>query len=471
MDGLRVCVDVGSTWTKALLVDVGATVPAAVRVAPAVGGTGPDARPAALTCDGVLATAQHRTTVDTDVMDGVAGVLARLGEHVGAHPVAFGEPLVCSSAGGGLRLAVVGYELVVTAEAARRAAVSAGGRVVHLAHGVLDHDSVRALVAARPDVVVLTGGTDGGDGDVLLANAASLAPALGPDGHGGHGGHGAAGLPVVLAGNADVAQQAEALLVAAGVEVRRTANVLPRIGRLNPGPAREAVRSAFLRHVMGGDRLSRGRGFDRLVLAATPDAVLAGVQQLATAHPGGVLAVDVGGATTDVYSVLSQPAADSVEADVAGLEVASRTVEGDLGMRWSAPGVATAAEVEGLVAGLLGPLVAADVDALAADPGRLAYDPHARDRDTDLAAVAAVTAVRRHARPAGPGASARPLRDVELVVGSGGVLRHGDAARAQRVLGAVVGDHAGMWHVPDAAATAVDREYVLCALGLLALSS
>ncbi|WP_340295491.1 glutamate mutase L, partial [Aquipuribacter hungaricus] len=75
-----------------------------------------------------------------------------------------------------------------------------------------------------------------------------------------------------------------------------------------------------------------------------------------------------------------------------------------------------------------------------------------------------------HARPTVPGAAPRPLRDVELLVGSGGVLRHGDAARAEAVLGAVLGDHAGMWHVPDAAATAVDASYVLCALGLLALA-
>jgi uncharacterized protein (TIGR01319 family) len=447
---LRVCVDVGSTWTKALLVDAAATVPDRVRV-----------RDGDLACAGVLATAQHRTTVDTDVMDGVSGVLALLGEQVGAHPVAFGEPLVCSSAGGGLRLAVVGYELVVTAEAARRAAVSAGGRVVHLAHGVLGEAAVAALLADRPDVVVLTGGTDGGDGDVLLANAATLARPLSD-----------AELPVVLAGNAEVAERAEQHLLDAGVAVTRTANVLPRIGRYQPLPARAAVRAAFLRHVIGGGRLSRGRGFERLVLAATPDVVLAGVQALAGATEGGVLVVDVGGATTDVYSVLSQPAADAVDDDVAGLEVASRTVEGDLGMRWSAPGVAAAAADEALTGLLLGGLPdPRAVAALAADPGTLAVDEAASALDTDLATAAAVTAVRRHARPHVPGGAPRPLRDVELVVGSGGVLRHGDAGRAERVLGAVCADHAGMWHVPDAAATAVDRSYVLCALGLLILSA
>lgn len=451
------CVDVGSTWTKALLVDPAATVPSAVTVVPGRGDGPPELR-----CEGVVATAQHRTTVGTDVMDGVSGVLALLGEQVGAHPVAFGDPLVCSSAGGGLRLAVVGHERVVTAEAARRAAVSAGGRVVHLASGRLTEAHVAALLAARPDVVVLTGGTDGGEAEALPAAAAALAPALG-----------AAGLPVVLAGNVDVAPEAEGLLLAAGVVVDRVANVLPRIGRLDPLPAREAVRAAFLRHVIGGGRLSRGRGFSRLVLAATPDAVLAGVQALATAFPGGVLAVDVGGATTDVYSVLAQPAVDSVEDDVAGTEAAARTVEGDLGMRWSAPGVLDAARAEALLDALAaraGRDLDARAGALAADPGLLATGTAARALDTGLATAAAVTAVRRHARPAVPGAAPRPLRDVELLVGSGGVLRHGDADRAAAVLGAVLGDHAGSWHVPDAATPAVDRAYVLCALGLLSLA-
>jgi hypothetical protein len=77
-------------------------------------------------------------------------------------------------------------------------------------------------------------------------------------------------------------------------------------------------------------------------------------------------------------------------------------------------------------------------------------------------------ALRRHARPASPGGTPRPLRDVGLVIGSGGVLRHGDEALRRRVLGVVLGDHAGAWPVPERARLAVDERYLLFAAGLLA---
>ena len=251
----------------------------------------------------------------------------------------------------------------------------------------------------------------------------------------------------------------------------RTANVLPRIGRLQPLPAREAVRAAFLRHVIGGGRLSRGRGFEELVLAATPDAVLAGVQALAGAFPGGVLARRRGRGhhrrvLRAVAAVGRQRRGRRGRARGRLADGRGRPRDAVVGARaWR--GGRGGGPAPGCCAGPLDP---AAVRALADDPGALADDDASQARDTDLALVAAVAAARRHARPAVPGAQPRPLRDVELLVGSGGVLRHGDGARADRVLGAVLGDHAGMWHVPDAARAAVDVSYVLCALGLLALA-
>ena len=100
-----------------------------------------------------MAAAEHRTTIGTDVLDGYDACLAAL---VAQDPRAADAPsLACSSAGGGLRIAVVGNEELVTAEAGRRVALSSGGRVVHVSSGGLGSTGVEELRDARPDVVLL----------------------------------------------------------------------------------------------------------------------------------------------------------------------------------------------------------------------------------------------------------------------------------------------------------------------------
>jgi uncharacterized protein (TIGR01319 family) len=404
----RVCVDVGSTFTKAAAVE--------------------------LDTGHLLATAEHCTTVKTDVLRGLDAVVAAIspdGSTVDA----------CSSAGGGLRLAVVGYEELVSAEAGHRVALSAGAKVIHVAAGLLDHAGVATLKAARPDVVLLVGGTDGGDAEVLLHNANALARA---------------NIIVVVAGNSAVRDEALAVLgpTAVGAE-----NVLPRIGELNPLPARAAIRDVFLRHVIGGKRLSRGSRFASLVRGATPDVVLTAVEFLADTLGGDVLVVDVGGATTDVYSTLSADAVVKAE-DVAGTLWRSRTVEGDLGVRWSAPSVVVAAEREQLLRSgeRLSLVDAAEVRA--SDPSYLPAADADATVDLRLAELAAMIAIRRHAR-------GKDLRRVRLLVGSGGVLRHQRTA-ATAMLRRVLDDHAGGWALPRAADVAVDCDYVLAPVGLLA---
>lgn len=441
MSGPVLCVDVGSTFTKAALVDVGEGV--------------------------ALAVAARPTTLGSDVLDGVAAVRADV---EGAAGVRAAEVLACSSAGGGLRIAVVGYERLVTAEAGHRVALTAGGRVVHVHAGELDGPGVAALRASRPDVVLLVGGTDGGNADAVLHNARRLAATRIP-------------APVVYAGNADVAGDAEALLRATGRRVTVAPNVLPRIGVLEPLGARAALREAFLRHVIGGKGLSRGPAFARLVRAATPDAVLTGVEALADgaagvegaagldgAGPAGdLLLVDVGGATTDVYSVIAPAGEDAaLRRDVVARLGRARTVEGDLGLRWSAPDVVVAARAEKLLADVEADELARYAGRVAATPGWVPADDAGRALDARLAALAVTVALRRHARPATPAAAPRPLRDVALVIGSGGVLRHGDAGLRRRVLAAAVTDHAGTWPVPERARLAVDERYLLFAAGLIA---
>ncbi len=387
-----VCVDVGSTFTKAV----------------AVSGEGQ-----------LLATADHRTTSESDVLIGLDAAVRKTG-------VEPDEVLVCSSAGGGLRLAVVGYERLVTAEAGQRVGLSAGAKVVHVAAGKLDAGGVQALRGAKPDVVLLVGGADGGDEETITHNARRLAKARWRT-------------PIVVAGNASARSDVEGIL--AGRRVVATENVLPAIGVLNPGPARAAIREVFLRHVIGGKHLSRGPRFARLVRGATPDVVLTGVELLAQGLEGDLLVVDVGGATTDAYSVV-KPVEEV--ADVAGALWASRTVEGDLGMRWSASGVAEAGR-----AARLGDLGDVDIDPAAAE----------HPLDERLAEWAMTIALRRHGKD---------LSAVTLVIGSGGVLRHRKADAARAIVQSALSDHAGGWALPRSPKVVIDSSYVLAAAGLLA---
>ncbi len=452
------CVDFGSTFTKAALVDAGSAA--------------------------LIATATNPTTLDSDVLDGWDQCRARLGEvHAGAltAPV-----LACSSAGGGLRIAVVGNEQLVTAEAGWRVALSSGGRVVHVAYGTLDDAGVERLRDACPDVVLLVGGTDGGNAEVLLGCANSLA------------GAGWAG-PVVLAGNVDAQADVSALFDASGTPHVVTDNVVPRIGVLRPEPARAAIREMFLRHVIGGKHLSKRSDFVEMVRGATPDVVLTAVELLARGpadgHPGAgdLVVVDVGGATTDVHSVVEVDAdeADGTEPGGRGGEreggldrqvvatvPVSRTVEGDLGMRWSAVATVEAGVATGMVDGTEGDALLGAARRLRLRPSDVPGTDEDRAVDARIATIAVATALRRHAGRQqvtfGPDGrlverSGKDLRGVGLLVGSGGVLRHNGPGFGPDLLRrACRSDRAAGWMLPVDPRVAVDADYVMAAAGLLA---
>ena len=421
------CVDYGSTFTKAVLLD------------PVDGG--------------LLAQTSVPTTIGTDVLDGYRSIRETLAAQ-GFPDI--DEVLACSSAGGGLRLAVVGYERSVTAEAGHRVGLSAGAKVVHVAAGPMTTAAVARLRAARPDVILLVGGTDGGNADVLLHNGSRLAKAR-------------LGAAVVVAGNVEVRADLGSLLMAAGRHVVLSDNVLPQIGVINPHGARAAIREVFLRHVIGGKGLSKGPEFAAMVRAATPDAMLRGVETLAAATDGDVLVFDIGGATTDVYSVISPEGEDAgLRKDVVPALWHARTVEGDLGMRWNAGGVVEAATLERLLPHQDLTRLTTWATTVEANPAYLPQGPGELELDLTLARLACLVAVRRHARPSSPGDSARPLARLAHIVGSGGVLRHSPKESQDAVLRAVTTDFAGGWKVPTGASTAVDSAYLLFAAGLLA---
>jgi ADP-dependent NAD(P)H-hydrate dehydratase / NAD(P)H-hydrate epimerase len=398
-----VCLDVGSTWTKAVLV-----------------------KP-----DGALAGfAEHPTTAG-DVLEGIdAAVRGVTATASGPDPAL----LACSSAGGGLRLAVVGTELLLATEVGHQVARSAGAHVVHVHAGPLDPADVRVLRGHRPGAVLLVGGADGDDPAVLLHNAGKLARAR-------------LRHPIVLAGNVDARDDALALLRATGRTVVACANVAPRPGELAPGPARAALADVFARHVLGGRGPSAAPRFRRMVRVMTPDAVRTGTAELARICGTRVLVVDVGCATTDVHSARPE-------------HEVRRTVEGDLGMRSAAEGVLQEAQAEEIVDPVEADLLSATVKRMTSEVGSIPRDAGSAAEDRRVAALAAVVAVRRHLR-------AVESADVGLVVLSGGVFRQRDAAGLAALVSTLQGDPV-LAPALGSASVLVDADFAVAPAGLLA---
>ena len=224
-----------------------------------------------------------------------------------------------SSAGGGLQMMVAGAVKAMTGESAQRCALGAGAIVMDVLasnDGRADHEKIERIRQLRPDMMLLSGGTDGGTVThvVELAQflkAADPKPRLGASYK----------LPVIYAGNNKAHQQIKDIL-GEGTALILTENLRPTLERENLMPARHKIHDIFLEHVM-----QQAPGYPRLMkmvgapIMPTPAAVGTMTEKFAKANKFNVLAVDIGGATTDVFSVFD--------------EVFNRTVSANLGMSYS----------------------------------------------------------------------------------------------------------------------------------------
>ena len=245
--------------------------------------------------------------------------------------------LSTSSAGGGLQMTVAGVVRRMSAESAERAALSAGAIVmdaISADDGREDHERIQRLRHLRPDMVLLTGGVDGGSQEHVVEMAETLAAAAPRPRFGD-----SLKLPVIYAGNSSAADDVRGLLDNTA-RVSVVDNVRPTLEAEHLAPAREAIHDLFLTHVM-----SHSPGYDKL-LRWTPVPVMptpAAVGDMVRGYAGDtgrtVLCVDIGGATTDVFSVFDNRK---------GEPVFNRTVSANLGMSYSVANVLIEAGVESI---------------------------------------------------------------------------------------------------------------------------
>ncbi len=345
-----------------------------------------------------------------------------------------------SSAGGGLQLMVAGVVQSMSAESAQRCALGAGAIVMDVLasnDGRPSYEKIERIRHLRPDMILLAGGTDGGTVSHVVEiaeyiSAAEPRPRLGMGYQ----------LPIIYAGNTDVQGQIQAIL-GDKAALSITDNIRPVLERENLMPARHAIHDLFLEHVM-----AQAPGYKKLIdwagapIIPTPAAVGMIIETLARRADLNVIGVDIGGATTDVFSVFQ--------------EVFNRTVSANLGMSYSVSNVVAEAGLDNIrrwlpfafdeqslrnqiknkmIRPTTIPQTVTDLQieqAIAREALRLALEQH-KQLAVGLKGVQQKRSVSDAFLQTASGQSLIDMSALDVIIGSGGILSHAPR-RAQAML-------------------------------------
>ena len=340
--------------------------------------------------------------------------------------------LSTSSAGGGLQRTVSGVVKEMSAESAERAALGAGAiimDVLAINDGRKDHEKVERIRSLRPDMILFSGGTDDGNVVPQVQEIAEILRSADPKPRLGIG----LKLPVIFAGSEKMRPAVHDTLDDT-VDVRVVPNLRPSMAQENLGPAREAIHELFLEHVM-----QQAPGYGKLTtwtsagIMSTPNAVGKIMEEIARQRGISILGVDIGGATTDVFSVFKG--------------IYNRTVSANLGMSYSICNVLTEAGLPNIKRWL--PFEESDAyirnqlrnkmvrpttipqnlrdlqieQAAAREALRLAFDHH-KSLAREMVGVQQQRDISEIFEQQGSGKTLVDMFSLDMIIGSGGVLAH-----------------------------------------------
>lgn len=379
-----------------------------------------------------------------------------------------------SSAGGGLQMMVAGVVRNLTAESAERAALGAGAIVMDVIASNdkrLPHEKIERIRHLRPDMVLLSGGIDGGTTSHVaelaeIIEAANPKPRLGVTYE----------LPVIYAGNKDASEVVgERLGDKMALEV--VDNLRPVLERENLMPTRLKIQDQFLEHVM-----AHAPGYKKLIswtdapIMPTPGAVGAIMQTIAAQQNIEVVGVDIGGATTDVFSVFKNQEGEAIF---------NRTVSANLGMSYSISNVLAEAGMENVLRWVPFDIDVGDLGnriknkmirpttipqaleeliiegAIAREALRLAFDQH-KQLAVELRGVQQQRTISEAFSQSETGGTLVDMLSLDLIVGSGGVLSHAPRRNQAMLMMIDAFQPEGVTHL------AVDSIFMMPQLGVLA---
>ncbi len=357
----------------------------------------------------------------------------------------------------------------LTLEAAKRAALGAGANLIKTFSYELSHEDVNQIEALRPDIILLCGGTDGGNKDIVIQNAAELSKS-------------SITAPVIYAGDRAAATQCRSILEKHRKEVIVTENVMPRLGALNVDNVRSAIRNVFITKIVTAKGLRRAEKFVDSILMPTPAAVLKAAELIANGfgHDDGrgeVVVVDVGGATTDVHSVGYGTVYPGAIKKGMPEPYSKRTVEGDLGVRHNIMSIISAMGREKLLSYLGNNINYFDKYALSIREATDSLPTNKKEQEMDaiIACGAIEIAIDRHVGtlemlhlPFGDTLiqEGKNLTNFKILIGTGGPIVNGN--NSSRILKkALLGKEQAFSLRPPNPAIFLDERYMLYAIGLL----
>ena len=417
----------------------------------------------------ILATSTAFTTIETDVMEGYNNALHLLEEQIGKFD--YNQLLCCSSAAGGLKMVALGLVPELTAKAAKMAASSAGAKVVKTYSFEISKTEQDEIFTIDPDLILLCGGTDGGNKEVIISNAKKLCQID-------------RNFSTIVAGNKSAASEVEAVYIESGKDFVITENVMPEFNKLNIEPAKQKIKELFISKIIDAKGLHKVQQMANSEIIPTPLAVLNGCELLSkgtatTKGIGDLMAIDIGGATTDVYSI-SAGTPTFENAMIKGLPEPynKRTVEGDLGMRYSLGSLADEIDIDALSNEIKvdRDVIYKWIETCKAFPNTLAKENSAHQTiEEGLAKYALKMAVERHTgkvettfTPFGQMyiVSGKDLTEVGLVVGIGGVLVN--AENPNNILEGSKADKQNLMSLkPKSPKYLLDKKYIFASMGLL----
>jgi len=295
-------IDIGSTFTKAFSVD--------------------------LLEEKILATVSTPSTTNTNVAKGIDKA-TQLINTVIQRKIDYQLRLASCSAAGGLRMVVVGLVPELTVKAGKLSAYNAGAKIVGTYSYKLNKYEIIEIEKLNPDILLFVGGTDGGNEEALLWNAEMIAQLE-------------INVPIIFGGNKVVAVEVKSILEKNGKKVFLAKNVLSEIGKISAFAVKEMIRKIFIERIIISKGIDKARRYVDEDIIPTPLAVFNAVKLLSSGTVsvkgiGELIAIDVGGATTDVYSSASgHPTLEGTTLKGLPLPYDMRTVEGDLGLRINA---------------------------------------------------------------------------------------------------------------------------------------